>query len=203
MSTNTTRIPLKEAVKAATAIVEAFTPVCDKIVIAGSVRRREPTIGDLELVLMPHRYTGFPSMFDDTEDAIILGKVTEEFIKVVNTFERLKGQTEGRYLKLRQDGLEIDVFMPQPHDLGRILAIRTGSADYSAKVIAGGWGRLGWVGTNDGLRLASECVYGKRSHSHKWVPITSKPTLPPVFTSEELFFDFLEIPWIEPSKRNV
>ena len=49
-----TQRPLPEAERIAAAIVADLAPSCDRIQVAGSVRRRKEVVGDIELVLMPH-----------------------------------------------------------------------------------------------------------------------------------------------------
>jgi DNA polymerase/3'-5' exonuclease PolX len=53
MSLATTRRPLAEATALATELVDLLRVFCARIEIAGSVRRRRPDIGDLELVVVP------------------------------------------------------------------------------------------------------------------------------------------------------
>ena len=53
MITPTNEIPLVKAKKWADRIVEILAPHCDRIEIAGSIRRQKPTIGDIEVVCIP------------------------------------------------------------------------------------------------------------------------------------------------------
>jgi DNA polymerase/3'-5' exonuclease PolX len=48
MSTTTERIPLAAADAIAADVLAQLQPHCERIAIAGSVRRRRPTIGDIE-----------------------------------------------------------------------------------------------------------------------------------------------------------
>jgi len=98
--------------------------------------------------------------------------------------------------------INLDLFMPEPHDYYRQLAIRTGSAEYAQKVIASGWRRIGWVGTENGLRLEKEC-YPKDlgGGKKKWICAKQAPTLPPVWESEEAFFSWLNVEWVEQNNR--
>lgn len=95
--------------------------------------------------------------------------------------------------------------MPDDFDFYRQFAIRTGSADWTAKYIAGGWKAIGWCGSDAGLRLQSECVSktsdtdGKKSW--KCIVAKSEQTLPPHWDSEKSFFDWLKIKYVEPKYR--
>jgi DNA polymerase/3'-5' exonuclease PolX len=113
----------------------------------------------------------------------------------------IKGNAEGRYMQMFiKGGAVLDLFMPQKEDYYRQLAIRTGSAQYSAFVIAQGWKRKGWCGTHDGLRLQSECIQTK---SNNWVCEKKEPTIPPVWQSEQEFFHWLGVEYVHPSKREI
>jgi len=96
----------------------------------------------------------------------------------------------------------LDLFMPQPHDYYRQFAIRTGSAEYSHRHIANQWVKRGWCGVNGDLRLIKEC---DKLPDGKWVLRTDikHPTLPPIWPSEEDFFRWLLIQYIEPKYRNL
>jgi hypothetical protein len=113
----------------------------------------------------------------------------------------VKGNTEGRYMQfICKGGPTVDLFMPQAADYYRQLAIRTGSADYSSFVIANGWRRIGWVGTPDGLRRILDCTETKSKTWWCWNP---KPELPPEWKSEEEFFQWIQVPYVIPAKREV
>jgi DNA polymerase/3'-5' exonuclease PolX len=48
-----TQRPLPDAERIAAAIVADLAPYCDRIQVAGSVRRRKEFVGDIELVAIP------------------------------------------------------------------------------------------------------------------------------------------------------
>ena len=133
MSTGT-RIPLAEALGIAANVVAVLGPHCLKIDVAGSVRRQRPTIGDLEIVCLPDR--------DPLESTPLFAG---GFAAAVERWPGSKGNPDGRYTqRLLPCGLRLDLFMPHPDGYGLIMAIRTGSADWSHKVLATGWKRAGF-----------------------------------------------------------
>jgi DNA polymerase/3'-5' exonuclease PolX len=176
-------------------------PHCAIIHIAGSIRRQAVEVGDIEIVCIPK--------VDVTEIKDLFGNilVTEESAHgfenaVASLGNVIKGKPTGRYMQIAlHEGINLDLFMPEPADYFRQLAIRTGSADYSYKVIARSWRKLGWVGTSDGLRRASECVEKKNGEKSYWKCTVSNPTLPPIWNSEHEFFEWLETPFLEPKYR--
>lgn len=124
----------------------------------------------------------------------------------------MKGKPDGRMMQIElknpYDGVRtimLDLFMPQPHDYYRQFAIRTGSSDYSAKVIATGWNKIGWVGTSEGLRAETECVGSKDPSTGKvkWRCMAKNPTLPPAWQTEQEFFSWLGVQFVPPSIRFV
>lgn len=137
MSTGT-RIPLAEACAIADDVITQLSPHCSKLQIAGSIRRRRHTIGDIEIVCLPHAYEASP-LFPT-------GIAT-----VVNQWEKIRGELPCRYTqRLLPCGMKLDLFMPDPRGYGPQVAIRTGSADWCKKVLAPAWVRAGFR-SKDGI----------------------------------------------------
>jgi DNA polymerase/3'-5' exonuclease PolX len=144
MSTTTTRIPLAAADAIAAEVLALLSPHCERIAIAGSVRRRRPTIGDLEIVCIPKPF--------DPSPLFCSGIAT-----VVNQWEKVKGELPCRYTqRVLPSGLKLDLFMPHPDGYGLQLAIRTGSADWSHHVLAAAWVRAGFTSKDGLLRRNSD-----------------------------------------------
>ncbi len=122
-------------------IWEKLKPHCDKIKIAGSIRRQASECKDIEIVLSP-------------ADNSARNKIGMFFIQNGNV---IKGKFTGRYVKAIYKGFPVDLFIPQAHDYYRQLAIRTGSASYS-KRIAFTWKEKGYVGTSEGLKEMSRSM---------------------------------------------
>lgn len=208
---------LTQATDIAYRIRAILEPHCERIHIAGSVRRMKPEVKDIEIVCQPKRGKDmFGGRSEENDPAFVLA--------AMSLGKRLRGHlTQGRYCQMgiphtivaidegppmrtgsTEVTINLDLFMPEPHDYFRQLAIRTGSADYSQHVIAKAWRRLGWVGTEDGLRLEKECE-GKEQSGGKitWTCKAKNPTLPPEWDSEEAFFAWLKVPFLDPRNRNV
>lgn len=181
-------------------IVELFTPHCEIVHIAGSIRREKKEVKDIEIVCIPKK------QFIQTD---LLGggsyRVVQGFTDALKTIQQqaIKGNAEGRYMQMIiKGGATLDLFMPQKEDYYRQLAIRTGSAEYSSFIIAHAWKRKGWCGTHDGLRLQEQCVQSKSGNWTIADPF-SVPTLPPVWQSEQEFFEWLGVEYVHPSKREL
>lgn len=201
---------LDKAKKIAIDAGNKLLPYCDRLNLAGSIRRGKKEVHDIEIVCQPKKVkTGQKDLFGGDSTKL---EIHAEFVKTVNSLGKvLKGKPDGRMMQIElltghmPKTIVLDLFMPQPEDYYRQYAIRTGSADYSAKVIATAWRKLGWVGTSDGLRLEEECVGNKdaKTGKVKWRCIVDNPHLPEPWISEEQFFAWLGIQYLPPSVRYV
>ena len=190
---------LEEARKIAVAICYKLQPFCEKINIAGSVRRQKAEVNDIEICCVPK--------VEVLKDGFGWDEGIIRNIQFANTVETLgkviKGNTDGKYMQIElPEGVNLDLFIPDDFDYYRQYAIRTGSADYSAKIIATGWRKIGWCGSDKGLRKMLDCVESKTPDGKsKWKCVNPNAELPPVWDSEESFFQWLKIPYLPPNKR--
>lgn len=184
-------------------------PLCDRIKVAGSVRRRCEEVKDIELVLIPKTERRIEKdLFGGELDKGTM--ISPEFVKEIKGLGKvMKGKPDGRYMQIelthqvegKDQKTNIDLFMPQAEDYFRQLAIRTGSAEYAKTKIAYAWRKKGWVGTPEGLRLEKECQQVAEK-TWKLRPDVYTPTLPPVWQSEEEFFRWLGVQYLKPFERN-
>jgi len=195
---------LNKAQKMAVEICMRLQPFTDKINIAGSIRRKKPEVKDIEIVCMPKQII--------VEDEDLFGTKRDNnhidvgFISTVDSLGRIeKGKPTGRYCKIvLSEGINLDLFLPDPDDYYRQYAIRTGSADYSFKVIATGWRKLGWVGSDIGLRPEKDCIETKGPDGKsKWQCVRNKNNTPPIWKSEQEFFEWIKVPFLKPELRNI
>lgn len=190
---------LNQAKAIADRIVEILSPHCTKIHIAGSIRREKPEVKDIEIVCEPVKQA--VGLFSDV--FIPSRHFKEAASTFIDTVE--KGNFEGRYMKINLIGgrIQLDLFMPQSEDYYRQYAIRTGSSEYSKDVIAAGWIRKGWCGVDKlGLRRIIDCEAETSSDGKTtWSLVNPEAENPPVWKSEEEFFNWLEVPWKEPKLR--
>ena len=187
----------EDAKKVADTLVASLEPFCDKINIAGSIRRQKPLVKDIEIVCLPKKVFFQTELFGEGKLYVIpdFHKALREVTETV-----VKGNVDGRYCQIKlKSGIALDLFLPQPDDYYRQYAIRTGSGDYSRFKIAQGWRKKGWCGTQSGLRKISECYQDGKT----WKCYNQEAELPPVWESEEHFFDWLGIKWIKPYERNI
>lgn len=185
MSSTKQKIELSDADVFADRFMKFIALYCHKVSVAGSVRRKCPMVGDVEVVCVPIEQNGLVEIFPKTYPGLTTKGDTKKLKRFVYP----------------QSHLQIELYMTTAEDYGRILAIRTGSSAFSHIKLAVTWNRLGWCGTSDGLRRKKEC--DKKGTVWKLKPeYKDNPTKPPPFWTEEDFFYFLGIEWIPPEKRN-
>lgn len=167
---------LARALTIALKIQEQLAPLCDRIEIAGSIRRVRPDVGDIDLVILPR---------EGQRDAI-----------KARCAQRCRVITDGEqnciYNLTLPDRAEVqlDIFFARPAvsdllnitpgNFGSLLLCRTGSRDHNiwlvehAKRLGRVWKPYSGV-FHDGQQLAGE--------------------------SEAEIFTALELPWIKPEDR--
>lgn len=196
----------EEAKKIAVDICKKLQPYCDKINIAGSVRRKKPEVKDIEIICLPkNEEVEIPpkDMFSVSTIEVVRSLLFCDIVKGLGIIE--KGKTTGKYMQihLAEHGINVDLFMPDDFDYYRQYAIRTGSADFTGKVIAHGWKKKGWCGSDKGLRKIKDCQERKTPDGKSvWKCIKENAEKPPVWESEEDFFQWLGETWVHPTKRN-
>lgn len=195
---------LKPAQYTVLQICQFLQPVCveNRINIAGSVRRKKKEVKDLEIVLLPQLEEFTAGLFSEP-----IKRRSRAFVDAINCVGKIVqgNPEEGKYIKIKPNGVQImlDVFIPSPWDYFRQYAIRTGSWEYSNKVLAGGWLRLGWCGSDLGLRKITDCINTKKKPEDKnqWKCVNPTAERPPVWSSENDFFAWLGVEWIPPEAR--
>lgn len=134
-----------DAYKIALEVLELIRPHCIRAEIAGSLRRKRKYVGDIEIVAIPKPYE--------------IGLLESGLASVVNKWKKVRGEMQYGKAKYTQrilpQGIALDLFFATENNWGYIFAIRTGSADYSHKVLARNWCRQGYRGV-DGYLYKNE-----------------------------------------------
>lgn len=113
MSTNSERIPLVKAQQIAQKITLELAPYCARVEIAGSIRRKKETVGDIEIVALLNR-----PLTNETLIGLVGGKM-------------LNDGTMYRKILL-DEGINLDLFVvDKPEKWGFVLVQRTGPADFN------------------------------------------------------------------------
>ena len=170
------KIQRQRALEVAEAIVEELRPGCERVEIAGSLRRKKSEVKDIEIVCIPKKESAGNDLFG--------ASVEERSPQFYLPFERwkvIKGQPRhGKYIQAEVQGITVDVFTATPNNWGWIFAIRTGPADFSHHTLASQLRRCGYKAL-DGF-------------------IYRRDALIPVREERELFM-MLNVKWIRPEYR--
>lgn len=125
------RFAYTEAYKIALEVLEELRPHCERIEIAGSIRRKKADIGDVEIVAIPLPYS--------------TGLFESGIATVINRWKKVMGELPCKHtIRLLPDGITLDLFIAEKGNWGYQFAMRTGSADFSHHVLANGWVRQGF-----------------------------------------------------------
>jgi len=170
---------LRPAKAIANELIDILTFNCDRIEIAGSIRRGKQEVKDIELVCKP-KFLNKLDMFGNVVGSIPkLDVVDWSFIG-----KPIKNGSRYKQIALHS-GINLDLFIVfPPAQWGCQFTIRTGPADFSKWVVASRQ-KGGALPSNS--RVKDGCVYCNGE---------------PIPMPEEIdFLNYLGLGWIEPSER--
>ncbi|WP_286755479.1 hypothetical protein [Roseivirga sp. UBA838] len=124
MSEAQDRIPLSYARGLAEKIKQELASHCERIEIAGSIRRQKPMVKDIEIVAIPKPF--------DT------GIFSTGIATVVNQWRCIKGELtpNSKYTqRMLPEAVRLDLFLCTPQNWGWIFALRTGSDDFNQFIL--------------------------------------------------------------------
>lgn len=187
-------IPHADALAAAVSLRMSLEDVCERIEVAGSLRRRKPEVHDLELVAIPRvEDEVVAGLWGDTAPVDRLGEriadlISDGIIRPRDVeIHRRDGSVEigqrmgSAYRALEYDGMPVDLFTTDAERWGCIYALRTGPGDWNT-------------------RLVTDCKRWFRSVSDGRVLHLGRPVPTP---EESDFFRALGVPWLDPWDRTV
>ena len=127
-------MPLDEARPIVDRLVERFTPVCERIEVAGSVRREKPMVGDLEVVVIPKGEELNQLLADWMAEGRIRHRPDKKWGERYKSFHFDVGG---------ERTVQADVWIQSPETWGTNFMIRTGSATFTRNMVTrksqGGW----------------------------------------------------------------
>lgn len=199
-----TRIPLHEAERLATEVLLLLAPACERLSVAGSIRRRKPDVGDIEVVAIP-TLIAQPDLFggDGGEPRNLLEERVEELLAAEDLTPRRNkvGQPAlGRQNKLLTfRGFALDLFITDADRWAVTFAIRTGPSDFSHALVTPR-NQMARDRETGGSICAGLChpwleVKGWRVRHRDDHEVYPTPT-------EESVFKQLGVPWLEPQERD-
>jgi DNA polymerase (family 10) len=133
------RWPLLEAQIVAEALVQVLRPVCERIEIAGSVRRGKQDVGDVELLYVP-RYEVRQLDLISSGPVNLAAECIERLLaaELLGKRPSINGSTAwGEKNKLAvylPTGIPVDLFATTPEAWCNYLVCRTGPADSNTRI---------------------------------------------------------------------
>lgn len=165
--------------------VERYAPYCEKIRIAGSVRRQKPEVKDVEIVALPawqNDLFGNPLYGYNP----LIAKIHQDGHQVI------KGQEDGKYTQIVFQGATFDVFCTTHQNWAWNFLIRTGSRDFSHGIAR----KL----NDKGYTLKNAWPHVVIGHDDDLKAIAGE-ALPGVMETEEEVFRFLGLQYVPPENR--
>lgn len=137
MSTTTTKMTLSDAERLAAAVVDALRPYVDRVEVAGSIRRRAPVVGDVEIVAIPKP----GGLFDGCGIGGKGGGVEPPIDAALRQWQsqgrialEQNGPKKKRFVAVKAGGV-VELWLTSAEGWGVDLAIRTGPAEFSKALV--------------------------------------------------------------------
>lgn len=165
-----------------------LAPHCERIEIAGSLRRLKPEVGDIEIVCESKTEIFQDNLFGGNEQFLSLLHFLKFKFEGDTGARKIKGKEKYFQFALPQE-INFDLFVvTPPAQWGVIYTIRTGPAEFSH-----------WCVTNSPIGILPAGYKVKRGGVYRWDASDDEP---PISMPEEIdFLNFLGLGWIEPSER--
>lgn len=182
------RFPHATGMKVAAEICRALKPACERLIVAGSLRRHKPRIGDLEILYIAKtelRRDPFDMFGTITVDLAEETIATLEKSGILERRQNVKGsESYGPKNKLMRHcatGLPVDLFAATPLNWWNYLVCRTGPAESNMLICLAARAR-GWKWNPYGAGF---------SHEGEIRPMTSEAEV----------FEFVGLPYLKPESR--
>lgn len=181
------RWPRAAALDVARELCARLKPVCDRLVVAGSLRRRKLDVGDVEILYIPRLEERQADLL--STEMVSLADEEIERMLADGTLAKRPSVTGGtawgakNKLALHRSGLPVDLFRTTPEAWWNYLVCRTGPADSNT-------------------RIATEA----QRRGYRWNPYGAgytrleDGTVTPM-DSEEAVFAFVGLPFAQPWER--
>lgn len=184
MTSTDQRLPLAQAARLAERVRDELAPWCERIEVAGSIRRKRPDCGDIDLVLLPRCAAHVQRIVDRCALKCHLMKKGEQYV----VFQMPNGFQLDLWFAHSGEVAPADLFdTPRevaPGNFGVLLLARTGSAMFNV-----------W--------FAQRChAVGRHFNPHRGVQALAAPTSRVIAADDERdVFAAAGVEWIEPALR--
>lgn len=184
-----TRYPRSLGLKVAAELCRALTPACERIVVAGSLRRQKADVGDVEILFIPRteRRADPGDMFGQVDvnlaDEIILRLEAQGVLeRRLNANGSPMYGPKNKLVRHVATGMPVDLFTATADNWFNYLVCRTGPAESNTRIC-----------------LAAQ------AQGAKWNPygegFTDARGISRRMESERAVFDYVGLPFAEPEGR--
>ena len=177
------RYPYQQAIVIAGELRDLLAPACKRIEIAGSLRRKKATVGDMELLCIPHPSDNL-FRTDALDEAVsrLLGGLLPLLALRPNIKGGMSYGPKNKLLIHLPSGIPLDLFSADTENWGMAFLIRTGPADFNKRIM--------------------QRFIDLRMRGHAYGGITSASGEEIECPSEDTVFRNLGWPYIPPEKRS-
>lgn len=186
----------EQALRVAVDVADYLRPYCERLSVAGSIRRGVREVKDIEIVCIPRwedrQLEGvmfdFPNKVNLLHDAVAQSTVIRWIKPGASDVISWPIKPDGKYWRGlihpgcfgSSDYIKLDLFIARPENWGVIYAIRTGSADFSRALVT-------YARDRTDYRVAEGMLV------YKGAPVPCP--------EEEVLFDSLSLLWVDPPSR--
>lgn len=127
-----TRLPLIEGLTIARRLRALLAPACERVEIAGSLRRCKSEVGDIELVCIPRRA---PNLLGEPGESILSGLLLALLQDGLLLPAGKNGPKYKQFYWGELPALQVDLFITTPEEWGVRFALSTGSAEFNRRLV--------------------------------------------------------------------
>ena len=191
MSAEKKRWPRRDALDVARELCTVMLPFCERLIVAGSLRRGRADVGDVELLFVPRFELRAVDMFSTAQvslaDEAIDGMLATGLLSKRPNRNGGFAWGEKNKLALHRSGMPVDLFTASAENWWNYLVCRTGPAESNARIATAALAK-GWQWHPYGSGCSRGGLLAGSTETH-------------VVTCERDVFDFVGLPFLEPEER--
>jgi len=186
------KFPRAAALAVARELCTALAPFAERLVVAGSLRRRKEFVGDVELLYVP-RVQSVPDGFFDTRAENLADGLFARWLAdgVLEQRRNENGSTmwgpKNKFARHVRSGIPVDLFEANAENWFNYKVCRTGGAENNVRIAAAAQAR-GWKWNPYGVGFSREATMMAPAEERR-------------MESEREVFEFVGLPYVEPWQR--
>ena len=131
---------LQQAETIAKNFLSEIKEFCERIEIAGSIRRKKPEVNDIDIVLIP--------------------KLREHLVQKIRKVSRVEVQGK-KLMRAEYSGVQVDIYFATKETWGILLLVRTGSKEHNIKLCQHAINKGMKLSVSNGLMNGNEVIASK------------------------------------------